>query len=121
MPNFKIMAETQNIMWIKRLLSETRSKWKITAYSLMGITPFELNCKLSVELLNSVQTKFYQQVLKSWFDLVSTEPREENVLNEILWNNKFILINKQIIKPINNAYSLWHRQGIVRLHNIVNH
>ena len=117
MPNFKTICATQKVMWIKRLLSENNSRWKAVAYSLMGITHSQLTCKLSVEYLENIKTPFYQQVLKHWYDIYSKEPIEDDIVNEKLWNNRFILINR---KPVNNDYIQWQRHGINTISELVN-
>ena len=115
MPHFKTMIESQNVMWVKRLLSETQSKWKALAYSLMGVTTTELCSKMSTEYLN-VQSPFYKQVLQSWYNVYSVRPSEENIINETLWNNRFILIGQ---RPAGKAYNEWLQKGIERIRDII--
>ena len=60
---------------------------------------------------------FYNQVLKCWFDFHFIEPAPKFKSKEIIWNNKFILIDN---KPVNKLFITWKNQGINRIEDIVN-
>jgi hypothetical protein len=87
MPNYECMLKCQNIIWVKRLLSDTKSRWKTLAIALMGIKPIDLKCKLTVEYLKHIKTPFYLQVLQSWFDMYYVDPVKSKILDEMLWKN----------------------------------
>ena len=59
---------------------------------------------------------FYKQLIENWFTLFSTEPTNPcQILNEKLWQNKFILVNN---KPL--LYNQWIQAGIIFLYDILN-
>ena len=116
MPSFETMLKSQKIMWIKRLLTDTKSRWKTIALSLMGVEIMDIKCKLSVEYLKYIKTPFYLQVLENWFGIYSVKPVKTKIQDEILWNNKFILIGQQ---PANKQYKYWINAGIVRVRDII--
>ena len=62
---------------------------------------------------------FINKFSKAGFELVSTEPHIGNIMDEKLWNNKFILINKNPIKQLSKEYAPWYRQGILKIRDIV--
>ena len=53
--------------------------------------------------------------LTYWYELHSVQPTQESILQEMLWNNKYILIDNN---PINVNYIHWNSQGIKTLADI---
>jgi hypothetical protein len=41
---------------------------------------------------------------------------DQDIAQEILWNNKFILINKT---PVNHKYKYWQDHGIMQIKDII--
>ena len=82
---------------------------------MIPLDTFQLTCKLSPEFIPKT-TLYYAQVLRSWFDFYSVPPSSKHISREILWNNKFILIDK---KPIYQAYKNWIQKGVKYLSDIV--
>ena len=74
-------------------------------------------CKNSIEFCKANIVPFYYQVIKCWFDFHSKEPAPKFTSKEMLWNNKFILIDN---KPVNKLFCNWKKQGINRIEDIVN-
>jgi len=90
MPYFPVMVQSGKIMWIKRLLDDQESKWKILAWKLLNMNMFDIMCKQDIALSNT-HTEFYAQVINSWFEYHGKPPRTaDELLNEIIWKNKFI-------------------------------
>ena len=58
--------------------------------------------------------KFYKDVLHTWQMINQHIPEnEEQILNEILWNNRFIKIEKFYV-----YYQSWHKAGAIRIKDI---
>ena len=117
MPLFSEIVKAHKVMWIKRLFEEKQCKWRVLAHTLMGLSKFELICKFSHIYLTTETTNFYKQVLQYWYELHANEPAANLVHREIIWNNKFILIDN---KPINHQYKHWQNNGITRIEDIIN-
>ena len=66
-------------------------------------------------LNDCVMPEFYKQCHNWWIDVHSVEPKTvEMVINEIIWNNKYITVNR---RPI--FYRNWHKNGITRIQNLL--
>ena len=115
MPSFELMIKSQRIMCLKRLLNNDASKWKVIANALIPLDKFQLLCKLSSESIPKC-TLYYEQVLQSWFEFYSVNPCDKYISREILWNNTFVLIDKQ---PIYHDYKPWLHKGIKYIKDIV--
>ena len=58
--------------------------------------------------------KFYKDVLHNWQTINQHIPEnKEQILNEILWNNRFIKIKKFSI-----YYQSWHKAGVIKIKDI---
>jgi hypothetical protein len=116
MPSFEFMVYSQKVMWIKRILSSDQQKWKSIAFKLIGLSEFDLKCKPSVEFIQNKQSVFYEQVLRIWLNFHARNPSKDNICKEIIWNNKFILIDKKIV---NTNYIRWKQHGILYVKNLL--
>ena len=70
MPDIYSIHTCQKLMWIKRLTNDNKRKWKALSLSLLGIEKEFLDFKPSECHYKVARTKFYQQVLDCWFNLV---------------------------------------------------
>ena len=100
MIDFKVMETVLKISWINRIHQNSSSSWKI------------LNSRL-LDLNNA--PPFYQVLLKHWQEnkhIIS----EDNIKrqNEIIWNNKNILMNKHMI-----YLKQWHQSGITFISDLL--
>jgi hypothetical protein len=116
MPSFEFMVYSQKVMWIKRILSSDQQKWKSIAFKLIGLSEFDLKCKPSVKFIQNKQSVFYEQVLRIWLNFHARNPSKDNICKEIIWNNKFILIDKKIV---NTNYIRWKQHGILYVKNLL--
>ena len=90
--------KTQRIVCLKRYLDDNSSPWKVFLSHYLKnvvtsfINPSRLPCKLPT---------FYKECLEAWsdfngnHDIVATK---QDVLNEIIWNNQNLLIDKQSVE-----------------------
>ena len=95
MPRIESLIKTQRIMCMKKYIDSYNSTWKIFLdnYLLECGGSFLLRCNYDVKFLPKSLPKFYKECLTEWANYknadTSTPP---NVVNEIIWNNKFICI-----------------------------
>ena len=116
MPSFRANIKAQKVAWVKRLLDNKSCKWNVLSEALMGFPRKDLECKNTIESHRQITNKFYSQMLEFWYQLHSVPPTQESIEKEILWNNKFIIIDN---KPINLRYTQWQKHAIRTLGDIV--
>ena len=95
-PDISKKVKTQNIMWVKRLLNEEESPWKIIPKfylsNIGGINNIRSN--FNVSSIPKEIPNFYKECLKSWASFVSSEPTDINeILIQPIWNNNKICQN----------------------------
>jgi regulator of sigma D len=115
MPLFSAVLESTRVMWVKRILKAKDTKWARLAVSLMNTHEFDLYCKNESSYASNALTPFYQQVLKVWYKFHSKEPKQnDEIQQEILWNNQFILRN-------NCPYIMtkWKESGILYVQDLL--
>ena len=115
MPDIKLMVKSMKVTWIKRLIGD--NNFSKVASSITKISNFNefLSFKNDVRFISQDIPPFYKQIFEYWFELYSVHPVSTNdILNEKIWNNKYILINE---KPI--CYKTWQQQGITIINHIV--
>ena len=102
MPHPESLIKTQRIACLKRYLDDYRSPWKVfLSHYLKNVgTRFLLQCNFTPSRLPCKLPIFYKECLEAWsdfngnHDIIATK---QDVLNEIVWNNQNLLINKQSI------------------------
>ena len=96
MPNLNCIITAQKINWIKRLLDnkETLPYAYISTFLNMPIECF-LKCNPSVDSLPKTLPQFYTDIFLAWFSLKHEPLTIRDVKREIIWNNKFIQIDKK--------------------------
>ena len=98
MPHIETLIKTQRIMCMKKYLDSHNSTWKIFLDSCLADFggSFLIKCNYDVRFLPKTLPKFYKECLSEWADYnkspVVTLP---DVLKEIIWNNKFMCINRR--------------------------
>ena len=119
MIDFEVINTVLKIVWIKRICQNSECSWKTLVENFFwehGGLSFLLNCRYDVKLLNLNNVPpFYLALLKYWQEnkaiILDDNPHKQN---EIIWNNKNILINKKMI------YSKqWHRTGIMYINDLL--
>ena len=119
-PSFAGMVEANRIMWIKRLMDPSTGKWKSVIEELikpLSITHL-IECNLNQEYINSIPLVFYKQVFDLWN---VTKSCPENVIdfkNQIIWNNKNIVLSKHPKKIKEKTSLFWqnfYKAGIVKV------
>ena len=107
--------------WVRHLCSENSGPWEFIPLSLLwnigGKLPFQCNYDVKSSYINEHLTKFYRDIILYWQELNSTTPekKKEDILNQTIWNNRFIQINKA---PV--YYRNWDHACIQKIACIVN-
>ena len=118
MPHIETLIKTQRIMCMKKYLDGYKSTWKVFLdnYLLEFGGSFLLKCNYDVKFLPKTLPKFYKECLNEWASYKETHiSTPSNVLNEIIWNNKFICIGG---KPLfKNKIA---KKGIIKLCDLLN-
>ena len=115
MPDMKTMIKSVKVTWTKRLIGN--NNFCKVAKSVTKINNFNeyLSFKNDARYISKEIPQFYKQIFEYWFQLYSSQPISTNdILNEKLWNNKYILIDE---KPV--YYKTWHQHGIKIIHDII--
>ena len=103
LPDFDIINDSLKVTWVKRLNDSTETSiWShIPLYYLQDVGGlFHLQCNIDLKLLKTdIPIDFYKEALKAWQKINNRTPRtKEQVLNEIVWNNRFIKIEGGVSK-----------------------
>ena len=106
------------LCWLKRLHESCgNASWSHIPLLLLkevgGSFLFECNYDLKC-LKVSIPIKFYKDVLHTWQTMKQHIPEnKERILNETLWNNRFIKIEKFSV-----YYQSWNKVGLIRIKDI---
>jgi len=113
MPDVESAITSQRVMCIKKYVEEPHRSWKtILDHHLNSVGgAFLFKCNYDPNKLSLRLPRFYEECIKAWFRLNKYEPNTiEEISNEIIWNNRFICIDK---------YSVFYRniwsQGIYKI------
>ena len=120
MIDFEIMERALKIAWIKRIIEGGDASWKIIlnyAVRQFSGVDFLINCDYDVKTLNLEQPpEFHRTVLCYWLKFkCSTDSNKILVHNQIIWNNRNILLDGETIY-INE----WYNKGIIQIQDLLN-
>ncbi len=119
MLDFMSMVKAQKVMWVKRLLSDSKSSWKaFPLWALGKIGTVILKCQFDVNNIPATLTAFYQQTLQTWAEVNCKEQVNSawDVRRQSVLVNKNILIDGQYVW---RRFSHWLESGILLIHDIV--
>ena len=123
MIEFKNMVTSLKAMWVKRLLVENTvnpyvEKWKILPFANMGLVDKNLLLhKLDPAFFRECRTKFYRDILDSWFQFFAVAPNSlDEILHEKLTYNKYITVGGKVIEP---TFSVIKRTGITSINQLI--
>ena len=105
-PNLQCMIDTQLIKWVKRYYGNRNHQWVLLGdyflKKLGGILVFQSN--YSLETINKRGIPpFYENILRIWLktniheDFIGDENSQAGILQQPVWNNQNILIDKHSI------------------------
>ena len=100
MPHTESLITAQRITCLKKYLDDYTSPWKVflSHYLKNFGSSFLLQCNFSSSYLPDKLPFYYKECLQSWFSFNAHTPAtKRDVLNEVIWNNQYPLIDKQPI------------------------
>ena len=105
MVDIETMIKAQKIMVVKKYLDNSPTGWKnILSFHLRKVSgPFLCHCNFELDSLPLDLPIFYRNCLDAWSSINKSSPAtSKQIANQILWNNKFIHIEKNhfIIKDL---------------------
>ena len=118
MPHIESLIDTQRIVCIKKYLGDSPCSWKIILdhylHRVGGSLLFHCNFKYTKLPLDLPD--YYRECLTTWTKLTASPVSSlDEIVNQILWNNKFICIGqKSVFKR--NLFSL----GLPKVGNLFN-
>ena len=91
MPSVKYTIETAKVMWIKRLCNTIPAKWKMLSAVLMGMTVKDiLSQQLFISFCHKIKTRFYTNLLLTWFEFQRINSQNINDFIDIVIGNSTI-------------------------------
>ena len=118
LPDFEIINNALKVTWIRRLYeSSDNASWSNIPLTLLRQVggKFLLECNYDLKYLKlDLPIQFYKDALSIWQIINQHTPEnKEQILNEILWNNRFIKI-----QDLSIYYHSWHAAGVTRVRDI---
>ena len=115
MLDFTLFDNALKIVWVKRLCTNDERPWKFIPLSLLsnvgGSLLFQCNYNIQYLPLNEYLPKFYRDIISHWQKIKNINPKTKgDVLNQIIWNNQFIRVNKLSV-----FFPAWNKVGIEKL------
>ena len=115
MLDFTLFDNALKIVWVKRLCTNDERPWKFIPLSLLsdvgGSLLFQCNYNIQYLPLNGNLPKFYRDIISHWHKIKNINPKTKgDVLNQIIWNNQFIRVNKLSV-----FFPAWNKVGIEKL------
>ena len=98
MLDIESMIKAKRVAFLKTFLEEYPSPWKTILNNLLAPIGgcFVLHCNFDTSKLKIHLPAYYKECLEAWSDLNGKKPSSsQEVLNEIIWNNKFICLDKR--------------------------
>ena len=119
MIDFTLFDKALKICWVRRLCSEGNQPWNLIPLRLLsnvgGTLLFYCNYNVKYLTLNAGLPTFYKDIILHWQELNNVIPKtKEDVLDKIIWNNRFIKINNGSV-----FYQNWHQAGVNKLSSLV--
>ena len=115
MIDFSLFDKALKTTWVKRLCSDDTRPWKFIPLSLLSNVGETLlfQCHYDIKYLdiNEHLPKFYRDIILQWQEINTTTPNEKgDILNQVIWNNRFIRINKALV-----YFPNWNQAGVQKL------
>ena len=115
MLDFTLFDNALKIVWVKRLCTNDERPWKFIPLSLLsnvgGSLLFQCNYNIQFLPLNENLPKFYRDIIFHWQKIKNINPKTKgDVLNQIIWNNQFIRVNKLSV-----FFPAWNKVGTEKL------
>ena len=107
MKDFVLFDKALKLTWVKRLCSTSDAPWKYIPKSSLstvsGTVIFPCNYDYNLLDLTGHLPEFYK-IIHHWQEIVSTTPHSKTeMLSQVIWNNKFITIEKKMYICLNGT------------------
>jgi hypothetical protein len=100
--------------WIMRMWKNPLDKWSASLKHSLKITDLKNYIEENREA-PIIPNKFYNSIFKVWADLrVIKNPDKKTLLNEIIWQNRYIIVRGQ---PIN--WRNWRKKGLIYVKDLL--
>ena len=114
MMDIESMVRAKRVICLKKYLEGYRSDWKIIlSHRLLTVGgSFVLHCNFDISKLNVYLPLYYKQCFEAWSDLNAKLPDSfQDIVNEVIWNNKFCCIDKKSVYRRDIAELGFHKVG----------
>ena len=111
MKYFALFNKALKLNWVKRLCSNSDAPWQYIPKSLLanvgGPELFKCNYDIGHLNLSKCLPAFYHEIITFWQDVIASNPKSKNdVLEQIVWNKKFIILFTSSTKRFGVSISL---------------
>ena len=118
MKDFALFNKALKLNWVKRLCSNSDTPWQCILKSLLanvgGPELFKCNYDIGHLNLSKCLPAFYHEIITFWQDVIASNPKSKNdVLEQIVWNNKIIKSDKKSM-----YLQHWCYAGILKINNL---
>ena len=117
MLDIQSMICAKRIICLKKLLEDYSSPWKVILDKLLLPIGgrFVLHCNFQTSKLKINLPAFYKECFDAWSEVNGKTPScYENIINEIIWNNKFLCYDNKTIYRRDIANS-----GLVKIRDLI--
>ena len=119
MKDFALFNKALKLNWVKRLCSNSDAPWQYIPKSLLanvgGPELFKCNYDIGHLNLSKCLPAFYHEIITFWQDVIASNPKSKNdVLEQIVWNNKFIKSDKKSSMYLQH----WCYAGILKINDL---
>ena len=117
-PNLDLLVKAQKVAWVKRMTCNKNAAWMQLLYTVLPKLQLKhiLKCTIHPERLAEYIPSFYRQILYAWFELRPYPQTALDIRRQMLWYNKYILIDKM---PTFNK--IMYKAGICSINNLLDH
>ena len=107
--DFEIKIKSLHAAWVKRLASDTCSKWKAAAAFFLKTDNLKFMFQCNRKQNDEISLSFYADISTAWCELNTIRTLNAQIIkNQVLWNNKYITIDN---KPF--VWQNWLPHGIM--------
>jgi hypothetical protein len=113
--DFESKVKALKVSWVQRLTNGANQSWKAAPTSFYNTLALKEYFMYN-QVYKKIKPMFYQEIQNRWSEMHGiTLIDPYKIVNEVIWNNRYITINKQPFK-----WEKWVKQGILYINDIVN-
>ena len=117
--DLEIKSKALQINWINRYINNNGSwqvipnQWKQTLGNIEWIDFFKIN--LNLDYVKNCCSSFFRSICYTWFTHIGEPINEIDILNEYIWLNRFLKIDKKSF-----IWHKWKEKGINQIYHLIN-